>query len=207
MDTLPALNWRYATKKFDPKKKLTDAQVHELLEVARLAPSSFGLAAWKFTLVNDPTLRARLREVAWGQPQVTDASHLLVFLAKDDVTEEDVEQYMALVAQERSIPREQVQGFADMLQGFRTGQTTDWLRTWTQKQTYIPLGMVMLAAAQRGIDTCPMEGFDSPAVTKLLEIPGYHAVTLLALGHRSSEDEYAGLAKVRAPASTVVVEK
>lgn len=207
MDTLPALNWRYATKKFDPKEKLTKHQVDELLEVARLAPSSFGLAAWKFALVTDPTLRARLREVAWGQSQVTDASHLLVFLAKDDVSEEDVERYMTLVAQERSIPREHVQGFADMLQGFRKGQTAEWLRTWTQKQTYIPLGMVMLAAAQRGIDTCPMEGFDSAAVTKLLEIPGYHAVTLLALGHRSAEDGYAALAKVRAPASAVVVEK
>ncbi len=207
MDSLQALKWRYATKKFDPTKKLTDAQVHELLEVARLAPSSFGLAAWKFALVTDPALRARLREVAWNQPQVTDASHLLVFLAKDEVLEADVEQYMTLIAQERSIPREQVQGFADMLHGFRKGQTAEWLRTWAQKQTYIPLGMVMLAAAQRGIDTCPMEGFDSAAVTKLLDIEGYHAVTLLPLGHRSAQDEYAALAKVRVPVSAVVVEK
>ena len=207
MDILPAMRWRYATKGFDPAKRLTDAQVDELLEVARLAPSSFGLAPWKFVLVNDPSVRRRIRDEAGHQPQMTDASHLVVFCAKDDITERDIKEFVTLTARTRGTTPVALQGFHDMLAGFRKGVTAEWIRAWCERQLYIPLGMLLEAAALRGIDAGPMEGFDGPVVDRILGLRGAHAVAMVALGYRSPDDKYASAAKVRAPRSDVVVEK
>ncbi len=131
---LDALNWRYATKKFDTHKKLEAKQVENLLEAARLAPSSFGLAPWKFVVVKDTELRGRIREAAWNQPQVTESSHLIVFCAKDDITEADIDAFIGLNAETKGVPIDSLQGFHDMLTGFRAGKSTDEIRTWVYKQ-------------------------------------------------------------------------
>jgi len=206
---LDALNWRYATKKFDTHKKLEAKQVENLLEAARLAPSSFGLAPWKFVVVKDTELRGRIREAAWNQLQVTEASHLIVFCAKDDITEADIDAFIGLNAETKGVPIDSLQGFHDMLTGFRAGKSTDEIRTWAERQTYIPLGMLLLAAAERRIDACPMEGFDPKKVDAILGLEelGVHSVAMVALGHRATHDIAAENHKVRASQDDVIVEK
>lgn len=204
---IESLNWRYATKVFDPKKKLSNEQVETLLEVARLAPSSFGLAPWKFILVENPDLRKKIRDVAWNQSQVTDASHIIVFSAKNELLQDDVEKFIALTASTRDLPIDSLDSYKEMILNFKNALSDDAIKAWNERQTYIPLGMVLSVAAQMHIDACPMEGFDQKAVGEILGLTEYHPVAIVALGFRSSEDKYSSLKKVRESASTVVQKK
>ena len=194
-----ALNWRYATKKFDAAKKISDADLEDLTEALRLAPSSYGIQPWAFMVVSDPAIRAELRKAAWDQPQITDASHLVVLCAKTKLGKEDIDAYIGDIAATRGMPAESLSGFHEMMMGSIGRQTPEGITTWNQKQVYIALGVLLAEAAQKKIDSCPMEGFDAAGFDKILGLTeqGLTATVLCPVGYRASDDASAAYAKVR----------
>jgi nitroreductase len=203
------LLWRYATKKFDTSKKLSEEQVELLKNAARLAPSSFGLQPWKFYLVSNPEVRAEIRKVGYDQAQITDASHVFVIAARVGFNENDVTTFVEDISKTRNMPLEALEGYKQMMNGSVAQKANDGsLDAWCARQAYIALGFILSAAAQNGIDACPMEGFDASAVEKILGIreEGYAAYALCPVGFRSSEDEQASWPKVRFEMNKVVKE-
>ena len=203
---LASLEWRYATKAFDTRK-LPDATWAALEESLRLAPSSYGLQPWKFIVVNDPALRAKLRPVSWNQSQVTDASHLVVFARRTEVTEADVNEFFNQMVSERQADATKLEPYRQMmLGGVVKGKDAAGQKEWAARQLYIALGQLMGAAAAMAIDTCALEGIDPAAYTQILGLKGtgYEVVVACAVGYRSSEDKYAGMKKIRFPAARVI---
>lgn len=212
MDKSPiidALQWRYATKKFDPSKKVSESDLHELLEAARLAPSSYGLQPWGFVVVTDPALRKQLRAHAWDQAQVEDASHLIVLCARTDVDETFVKRYVESIAKTRNVPVESLKGYEDMMQGFVKGETPESMVAWAQRQVYLALGVLLESAALKRIDACPMEGFVPEKFNEVLGLKKHNltATVLCTLGYRAADDHAAKHMKVRFPAGDVVLKK
>lgn len=206
MNLIETLNWRYATKSFDPTQKLSDDQLFQLTESLRLAPSSFGLQPWKFLIVTNPAVREELVWHSWGQRQIADASHLIVLCAKDDTTETDVQNYINTIAATTWAPLGALDGYKGMMNGALESRTADMRKTWAEKQVYIAQWFLLMAAAQLWIDACPMEWFDTQAYNKVLwlEGSGYHSVVIVPVGYRSSDDKYAQAPKVRYTAAQVV---
>ena len=203
---LASLEWRYATKAFDTRK-LPEATWAALEESLRLTPSSYGLQPWKFIVVNDPALRAKLRPVSWNQSQVTDASHLVVFARRTEVTETDVNEFFNQMVSERQADATKLEPYRQMmLGGVVKGKDASAQKDWAARQLYIALGQLMGAAAAMAIDTCPLEGIDPDAYTEILGLKGtgYEVVVACAVGYRSSEDKYAGMKKIRFPAARVI---
>jgi len=205
---LSALNWRYAVKKFDDSKKLSTAQWDTLQEALVLTPSSYGLQPWRFIVVTNPEVRKQLTPASWGQPQVEDCSHFVVFAAKNNMTLEDVNSYVALIAKVRGVSAESLAGYRDMMVGGVTGQSAEASHVWASKQCYIALGNLMTSAAAIGVDVCPMEGIEATKYNQILQtdkLGGYSVVVAAAVGFRSAEDGYAKAKKVRFPAARVVI--
>jgi nitroreductase len=207
---LRALNWRYATKVFDPARKISPSDLATLEQVLVLTPSSFGMQPWKFIFVSDPTLRSKLKPVSWDQSQITDASHLVVFAARAKLNESDVQRHIERVATVRGVPVSSVEGYKQrvvdvMVKGPRSQMAFEW----AARQCYIAIGNLMTSAALLGIDTCPLEGIDPAAYDSVLELGsiGYKTVVACALGYRSEGDKYAHAKKVRFPVSEVLITK
>jgi nitroreductase len=206
MNTQEIYNWRYATKAFDPAKKLSDVQVQQVLDALRLAPSSYGLQPWKFYLIETPEVREKVRAHAWNQTQVTDASHLIALAHRTEVTEHDVAEYVADMCATRGVSEESVGGFRDMMLGTVRSLTPEQTGQWAARQTYLALGFVLATCAMLNIDSCPMEGFDTEKVSEIVgaTAEGYRVAALLPIGYRSETDETAGWQKVRYPQERVV---
>lgn len=201
-----ALRWRYATKKFAPRR-LSDAQWSALSDSLVLAPSSFGLQPWRFVSVEDPATRARLREHSWGQSQVTDASHLVVFLRRAATTEEEINRHVARISEVRGVPADKLEAYRQlMVANVALGKSPEAQREWAARQVYIALGQFMAAAAAIGVDTCPLEGIDPARYDEILGVAGtgHETVVACAAGFRADDDAYAQAAKVRYPASSVL---
>lgn len=204
---LAALNWRYATKQFDPARKIPAATWATLEQALVLAPSSFGLQPWKFVIVADPAVRERLVAVSWNQRQVADASHLVVFAFKKDLGEADVDRLLTRQLAVRGGKAEDHAGYRGMmLQSLAGAKAAGRLETWQSRQVYIALGQFMAAAALLGVDTCPMEGIDPAKYDEILGLAGTSYTTLCACpaGYRATDDKYASAAKVRFPAGEVI---
>lgn len=207
-ELLQALHWRYATKRFDPDKKIPSDTWDALEEALVLTPSSFGFQPWKFLVITDPVLRARLQPACWNQTQVTECSHLVAILAQQDVRPEDVDRYLAKIAEVRGQPVEALTGFRKMLEGslLGNGPLAGRIPEWAASQGYIALGNFMTAAAVLGIDTCPMEGFEPDKVNAILglEESRWRAILLCPAGYRGEGDKYADLPKVRYSREVVI---
>lgn len=204
---IDALQWRYAVKKFDSAKKIPAATWAALEESLVLAPSSFGVQPWKFIVVDNPALREKLVPASWGQSQVVDASHLVVFALKQDVGEEHIDRYMARTAEVRGTTVEAMAPFKKVIMGsFEGARAKGFLDTWQSRQVYIALGQFMAAAALLGIDTCPMEGLEPAKYDEILGLAGTGYMTLCACpaGYRAADDKYATTPKVRFPLSEVI---
>lgn len=207
-DLLDQLNWRYATKLFDPNRKISDEDWKALEAALVLSPSAYGLQPWKFIVVQDPALRARLRPVSWNQSQVEDCSHLVVFAARRTLLEKDVDHYLDRIVEVRGVPRDGLSGYRDMMLN-NLAKHPEQIAPWADRQTFIALGNFMTCAAVLGIDTCPMEGLDPAQYDEILGLKGSEFGTLAACpaGYRADGDKYASLAKVRFPASEVILWK
>ena len=204
---LAALNWRYATKKFAPAKKISDATWAALEQTLILTPTSYGLQPYKFLVLTDPALRAQLVPFSWGQTQPVDCSHYVVMAARAHNTEADVAHYIARMAEVRGMPAEALDSFKKILLGDVVhGPRGQMALEWAARQSYIALGNFMTAAALLGVDTCPMEGFEPAKYDEILGLPaqGFRAVVACAAGYRADDDKYAALPKVRFPASELI---
>lgn len=194
-----ALEWRYATKLFDTKKLPADVWA-SLEKSLLLAPSSYGLQPWKFFIVSDPAVRAKLRPVSWNQSQVTDASHLVVFTRRTEMTEADVNDFFNQMVADRKADATVLEPYRQMmLGGVVKGKDLNGQREWAARQVYIALGQLMTAAAVIGVDTCALEGIDAAQYNEILGLKGsgYETVVACAVGYRSADDKYASLKKVR----------
>jgi len=204
---IEALSWRYATKKFDPEKKISDEDWKALEQSLVLAPSSFGMQPWKFLVVRNTETREKLKEFSWGQSQVTDASHLVVLAIKKDIGADDIPSYIERMAEVRDTSVEKLSGLADTIKGYLAEPPFPLQPDkWSAKQVYLALGFLIYSAALMGIDACPMEGFVPAEYDKILGLQdkGYSAVVVCTLGYRSEDDRTSGAAKVRYETEKVV---
>jgi nitroreductase/dihydropteridine reductase len=168
MSLIESLKWRYATKKFDHTKKLSAEQLDTLLSAVQLSPSSYGLQSYKVLVVEDPAIREQLREAAYGQAQLTEASQVIVFASETDIDAGLVKNYIDNIAETREIGREHLNGFEQVMLGTVNNLAEDQKITWSHKQAYIALGVLLTAAAEMGIDACPMEGFGAGKFEEIL---------------------------------------
>ncbi|HRG18398.1 MAG TPA: NAD(P)H-dependent oxidoreductase [Flavobacterium lutivivi] len=192
-------NWRYATKKFDTTKKVSEKDLATLKESIRLSASSFGLQPYKVILVENPELRAKLQSASWGQAQIVEASHLVVFANITSFGEQHVDEYFDNLTATREIQMEAVQGYKDFVKNFINTLPVDVKNVWTSKQTYIALSNLLNAAAELKIDVTPMEGFEPQKYNEILGLDelGLNASLLATIGYRHEEDGLQHLKKVR----------
>ena len=207
-DLLSALRFRYATKQFDPARKIDSVTWDALLQSLVLAPSSFGLQPWRFLVISNSEMRASLRGVSWNQPQITDADRLVVITARTDMTATDIDAWMRCLAESQGKKPEDLAAYRGMIDGFVGALDTESRHDWNTRQCYIALGQLMTSAAVMGIDTCPLEGIDKAAYDRILglEDSGYATAVACAIGYRSPNDAYATAPKARFEASEVVRE-
>ena len=203
------LNWRYATKQFDPQRKISPQDWASLEEALVLTPSSYGLQPWKIIVLTDQPTREKLLVASWGQRQIADASHLVIFAIKKDLGEQDVDDYLDRIVKVRGVPRETLASYRDSIVGHIVkGMDETTRRAWASKQVYIALGNFLTSAALLGIDACPMEGIEPAKYDKILGLDkqGLSAVVVAAAGYRSATDPYAKQKKVRFPKEEVVLQ-
>lgn len=193
------LNWRYATKKFDLTKKITDEDLEIIKESLRLVPSSYGLQPLKYLLIEDSNLRQQLREKSFNQSQITDASHLLIICAKSEITEEFIDNYITSIAQIRAVSIDSISGFGTYMKKQILPLKNEYIADWNAKQAYIALGHLLHTCASLRIDATPMEGFQKEAYDEILKLEqqGLQSVLVCPMGYRSSEDMNQKLVKVR----------
>ena len=205
---LEALNWRYATKKFDPARKLSAETWATLEQALILSPSSFGLQPWKFLVITDAAVKAQLVPISWGQTQPADCSHLLVLTVKHGLGADHVEKFLDRQVEVRGGSKEKLSGYRDMMLGSLAGAArAGTLDAWQTNQIYIALGQFMAAAALIGVDTCPMEGIDRAKYDEVLGLDGTDFATVVACpaGYRAADDKYASAPKVRFKSEDVIV--
>lgn len=195
------LNWRYACKVYDPEKKISGNDLDQLLESLRLSPSSFGLQPWRFLVITDPQVRGQLKPACWNQPQITDASQLIVLCSRTDINKDMIEKHLGFLAQQQGIEISQLVGYGniikEMLGGFSEEQKIDWAK----KQAYLALGFLLNACARLKIDSTPMEGFEADKVNNILNLKEQNlsVAVMCALGYRSAADRNAHKKKARWP--------
>jgi nitroreductase len=201
------LSWRYATKQYDPQRKISAPDWLTLEEALVLSPSSLGLQPWTFFVVDDPAVRAQLMLASYGQPQIVDASHLVVFATKLSLPEADIDAHIQRTAEVRGIPVESLGGLRDMaLRSVLQAMNETERRAWATNQTYIALGNLMTSAALLGIDATPMEGFEKSRYDDILGLKARRLASsvVAALGYRAANDKYATTPKVRFAREQVV---
>jgi nitroreductase len=203
-----ALNWRYATKKFDPAKKIPDETWHALEQSLVLAPSSIGLQPWRFFVVTDPAMKALLLGASYRQAQVVECSHFVVFTVRRDLDADHVERHIARMIEVTGAPADSLAKFRAMtLKNLDKARAAGTLDTWQEHQVYIALGKFMASAALLAVDTCPMEGIEPAKYDEILGLVGTHYATAVACaaGYRLPDDKYATMKKVRFKPEDVIV--
>jgi nitroreductase len=197
---IAAMNWRYATKMFDPTIMIDKETLQALLDTLVLTPSSYGLQPWKFIIVQNPTMRKNLREASWNQAQVEDCSHMVVFAIKETLDIAHVEHYLSRMAQVRGLELQTFDGLKKMLIGdLISGPRSKVITEWAARQAYIALGNLMTACAVLGVDACPLEGINPVKYDEILglEGSGFKTVVACPIGYRKASDKYALAKKVR----------
>ena len=205
-ELLAALRFRYATKAFDPVRKIALETWEVIEESLVLTPSSFGLQPWKFLVVQNMETREKLKAASWGQGQVTDASHLVVFTVRTDLEQVDIDSWVTRLSEVQGKPLEALAGFSGIISSFCCAMSPAEKQAWNTRQVYIALGQLMTAAAVMGIDTSPLEGISPADYDSILGLggTGYATAVVCALGYRSPEDKHATVPKARFPAGKVV---
>lgn len=201
MNYIENLQWRYATKKYDATKKVSDEDINAIKEAIQLAASSYGLQPYEVIEVNNPEVREQLKPVSWGQTQITDASHLFVFCNYPTVEDEHIDAFMKLKAETTGVDVESLQGYGDFMKMKLKEKSAEEISSWTAKQAYIALGNALSATAELKIDSTPIEGFEAADYNQILGLneQGLNACVVLAVGYRHDEDSYQAVKKVRKP--------
>jgi nitroreductase / dihydropteridine reductase len=208
MSVLESLNWRYATKRMTGEK-VPQEKIDAILEAARLAPTSSGLQPFSIISVTDRKLLEKIQPIAMNQPQITEASHLLVFAAWDDITPEKIDKVFSQVTEERNLPADALDNYRNFLKTHFGSVGHEERFNAAARQAYIAFGVAIVAAAEQKVDATPMEGFKPAQLDELLGLreKGLRSVTLLALGYRDTANDWlANLKKVRRPIEELVIE-
>ena len=208
MSFIDQLNWRYATKRMIADKIVPQEKIDKIIEAIRLSASSYGLQPYHLVVVQDKELLQKIQPVAYNQPQIGEASALIVFAVWDKATTERIDAFFNLIASERGIPAEALAGFKGMVSGTVNGMDEATAFSWMSKQAYIGLGTGLAAAAIEEIDSCPMEGFNNAGLDQLLGLSekGLKSVVVMAVGYRDADnDPTAHAKKVRTPTENFVI--
>lgn len=208
MELLELLNWRYATKSMNGQK-VPQQKIDNIVEAARLAPTSSGLQPFEILVISNQELKEKIQPIAYSQPQITQASHLLVFAAWDNYTSERINGVFERITQERGTPASATDDYRNRLLGLYTTREAEENFAHTARQAYISFGIATIAAANEGVDATPMEGFDPTALDELLGLKekGLKSVTILALGYRDTEKDWlVNQKKVRVPKELFITE-
>lgn len=208
MSIIESLQWRYATKKFDATKLLSDDKIEVLKQAFNLTATSFGLQTIKLIVVKDKAIMSKLVAPAYYQKQVVDASHLLVFCVQTDVLDADVDAHFDNINSIRETPETILAPYRTDLKNMMQNMSLQERREWSIKQAYIALGNIMTVCAVEQIDSCPMEGFDSEQFDLILQLQDFNlkSVLLLPVGYRAEDDMFAHFKKVRKQVSDAVLE-
>jgi nitroreductase / dihydropteridine reductase len=207
MELLENLNWRYAVKRMTGAK-VPQQKVDAILEAARLSASSAGLQPYKIIVVEDEAIKKQLQPAAYNQPQITEASHLLVFAAYEKITAQDIDDFITLQATVKNVAAETLAPFKERLVTTILPRTDEENFNWAARQSYIALGTALIAAANEAVDATPMEGFDPAAFDEILGLKtsGLKSVALLVLGYRDEANDFLAKApKVRKDMKDFVV--
>lgn len=201
MELLKALQWRYATKKFDSSKSVSTGELEKLKSAIQLSASSYGLQLYKVLVIENPEIKEQLRAVSWDQSQITDASHLFVFCNYTKVSPEAIKSFIRQTAETRNVDVDQLSRYGDFILEKLNEKTAEEMSSWLKSQTYLALGNLLNACAELKIDACPMEGFQPEAYNKILGLnkKGLNAVVIAPVGYRHEKDETIGQVKVRKP--------
>ena len=204
-----ALAWRYATNKFDVTKKVSEENLTSILESANLMPTAYGLQPFRLIVIADQAVKESLVEHSYGQKHIADNSHLIVLAARTDIDEAMIAEYTARIEAIRSLPAGTVDGFKNAMIGDLTNRPEEARLVWAQKQSYLALGGMMVAASLLGVDNHALEGFNPVAYNEVLGLTDLKltATTILALGYRDEADASQHYAKVRLPLETLVIKK
>lgn len=208
MSLIEALNWRYATKKMNGKSVSQD-KVDQIVSAAHLAPTSSGLQPFRIFVITDPELKEKIKNVAYGQQQITDASHVLVFAAWDNYTENRVKGVFSYANAERGVPDSATEDYVNNLLGIFSKMTPEEHFHHAAKQSYIGFGVAISEAALLKVDATPMEGFEAAKLDEILGLRalGLRSTTILPLGYRDEDGDWlVNLKKVRTPLQDFVTE-
>ena len=209
MELLDAFKWRYATKKYDPTKKVDQALVEKIVEATRLAPTSSGLQPFEVFVITNQELKDKIVTIAYGQQIVGDCSHLLVFASWDNYTAERIDNIYALTTAGREQPADRYKEYTDRLKAMYLGRPAEVNFAHTARQAYIAFGFALAEAASLHVDTTPMEGFLNEELDQLLQLgeKGLKSVTLLPIGYRDEANDWlVNLKKVRHPNEKFITE-
>ena len=208
MNYIEKLNFRYATKKFDDSKHLSEQQIEEIKSIIQLSASSYGLQPYKVFIIKDEDLRAKLKDASYNQPQITDASHLVVFTAMKTIDETYLDEYINNISETRNVEKESLEEFKNTISNTTLQLDDKAQQTWSEKQCYIALGNLLSGVASMGLDACPMEGFENDRYNEILDLESknLHATVIATLGVRSDEDELQHAKKVRKPKEKLFTE-
>ncbi|MCF8716315.1 NAD(P)H-dependent oxidoreductase [Joostella atrarenae] len=208
MSIINALEWRYAVKKFDPKKILSKEKVSVLKKAFNLTATSYGLQPVKLIIVSNKELQKTLKASSWNQAQVEDASHLLIFCIENEIDDAYIKKYFERVKNIRNTPDEILAPFQNFLIEDFNRKTTEEIKHWAKNQVYLAMGNLLTVCALEEIDACPMEGFLPEDYDKILKLDtkGLKSVLVLPIGYRADDDMFAELKKVRKPLQDSVIE-
>ena len=208
MNIINSLAWRYATKKFDPTKKLSNQQIDILKNAFNLTPTSFGLQPVKMIIISDKDLQEKFVEHSYYQRQVADASHLIVLCIENDTTTDDINKYFDLEKKIRGVDEEVVSTFRNQLIDMYKNKSLEEKQLSAIYQTYIILGNLMTVCALEKIDACPMEGFIPEKIDEILNLKekNLKSVLMLPVGYRAKDDVMSEMKKVRKPLSETIIE-
>ncbi len=208
MNIIKSLQWRYAVKKFDIKKQLSKSQINTLKEAFNLTATSYGLQPLKLIIIQNKNLQKELVVHSWNQPQVIEASHLLVICIPKEYGADEAEKYFNLVKKTRNTPDAVINPFKEFLTAELNKKTQEELFQWNKNQAYIALGNLLTVCAVEKIDACPMEGFIAEQYDKVLKLNEQNLTSVLVLpvGFRANDDYMKDLPKVRKQTEETIVE-
>lgn len=208
MSLINDLQWRYATKKMNGTK-VPQEKIDYILAAARMAPSSSGLQQYKIIVISDPALLEKIKGVSYNQSQITDCSHLLVFAAWDEYTDERISEVFNYMMDERDLPHSTMDGYKNTILNLYATLSKDWEAHHAAKQSYISFAMAIAAAAEQKVDATPIEGFLTDKLDDLLKLTGsgYKSTVILPLGYREEEGDWLlNMKKVRTPIESFITE-
>ena len=199
MNIIDCYKWRYATKKFNPDKKIQISDIELIKESIRLAPTSYGLQLFKVIIVENQLKKEALKKFSYNQSQISEASHLFIFCNSTKVFEKDIDLYIENKSISQEIPIEKNKGYGEFLKKTLLNKSSEEISKWTKNQIYIALTHLMTMCASLKIDSCPIEGFDGSKYNEFLDInkKSLSAGVVAAIGYRSDSDNSQYNKKVR----------